>query len=206
MNTQLTAQQGNIKKVKLPSESWKIRSSSGLERSKTNSFKGQIPEMLLKIAELSTKVTFGQLPSTNVNDLSPEGNDPSPKIEEESKPDAELNDEFSPEHNKLPPKIEEVTSQTAELFPEKRRKDSPEILVSSPPDVDEGHKETRVSQTLISPSFSRCSFLSKYGGKLTEAGKNLSDQEMYLLYEDIFKPIDVNAMRANAVFNQLFNI
>lgn len=136
-------------------------------------------------------------------------NEMSPQIEEGSssnihQPDTEVNDVFSPEHNEMSPKIEDVTLRAVELCSRKlKRKVSPEIFIFPPPDIitipseDGGRKGATGSQTVISPSISKCSFLSKYGEKLTDAGKDLSEEELNLLYQDIFKPIDFYAIREN---------
>lgn len=104
MNRQLTS------KMKLTSKSFKLR-LGGKGSSKTNLFKRQMSEMLSGIAEMSMTVTSSQLPSTDIEDLSHEVNDPSTKIEEQSvnvgEPYTESNDMFSHELDELSPKIEE---------------------------------------------------------------------------------------------------
>jgi len=162
--------------------------------------------MLLRVAEMSMKIASVHLPFTEINSPSPEVKNLSPKVEERSQ-DFEIGHpaagliELSTDVNELSSNIEELTSEVFELpCLEKRQHFSAEMFIFPPPHVfttsfdDEEHNETRGSQTVSSPSFEKCSFLLKYGAKLTDAGKQMSDDEMKLLYEDILKPLDFFCM------------
>jgi len=176
------------------------------ELSKAEAFYSQVSGMLLGIAKMSVKIASVQFSFTENNSPSPVVKTLSPKIEEQSQ-DFEIDQpaveliELSTEVNELSSNIEELTSEVFELpCLEIRQHFSAEIFIFLPPHVfttsfeDEEHNETRGSQTVSSPSFEKFSFLLKYGGKLTEPGKQMSDDEMKLLYEDIFKPLDFFSM------------
>ena len=204
MNSQLVAQQEGKKFLRLrflpKPNAWK---SSGDDSSKYQSFNSKLSESLLGIANMSLKVAQVTIPHAEVNDLSTEVHDSLPKFEEL-------------EHH---PKLEETCSKITTPFPDPKFDDLPpedchnlsprkfggqdrveecfaEIFVFPPPEVftipfeDEEFGKASEYQNEVSPSFTTSNFLLKCGGKLTEAGKSLNDWEMYLLYKDIFKPLD----------------
>lgn len=212
MNSQLVAQQEGKKFLRFrflsKPNSWK---SSGDDSSKYQSFNSKLSESLLGIAHMSLKVAQVTIPHAEVNDFSTEVHDSLPKFEELeyhpkleepcSKistpfPDSKC-DNVPPEdcHN-LSPRMERKLSELKFRRQDRVEECLAEIFVFPPPDVftipfeDEEFGEASESQNEVSPSFTRSNFLLKYGGKLTEAGKSFNDWEMYLLYKDIFKPLD----------------
>lgn len=212
MNSQLVAQQEGKKFLRLrflsKPNSWK---SSDDDSSKHQSFNSKLSESLLGIANMSLKVAQVTIPHAEVNDVSTEVHNSLPKFEgleyhpKLEEPCSKINTPFpDPKFDNVPPE------DCHNLSPRMERKLSElkfggqdwveecfaEIFVFPTPDVftipfeDEEFGEASESQNEVSPSFTRSNFLLKYGGKLTEAGKSLNDWEMYLLYKDIFKPLD----------------
>lgn len=212
MNSQLVAQQEGKKFLRLrflsKPNSWK---SSDDDSSKHQSFNSKLSESLLGIANMSLKVAQVTIPHAEVNDVSTEVHNSLPKFEgleyhpKLEEPCSKINTPFpDPKFDNVPPE------DCHNLSPRMERKLSElkfggqdwveecfaEIFVFPPPDVftipfeDEEFGEASESQNEVSPSFTRSNFLLKYGGKLTEAGKSLNDWETYLLYKDIFKPLD----------------
>ena len=212
MNSQLVAQQDGKKFLRFrflsKPNSWK---SSGDDSSKYQSFNSKLSESLLGIANMSLKVAQVTIPHAEVNDFSTEVHDSLPKFEELEyhprleEPCSKIStpfpdpkcDNVPPEdcHN-LSPRMEQKLSELKFGGQDRVEECFAEIFVLPPPDVftipfeDEEFGEASESQNEVSPSFTRSNFLLKYGGKLTEAGKSLNDWEMYLLYKDIFKPLD----------------
>ena len=213
MNSQLVAQQEGKKFLRFrflsKPNSWK---SSGGESSKYQSFNSKLSESLLGIANMSLKVAQVTIPHAEVNDVSTEVHNSLPKFEgleyhpKLEEPCSKINtpfpdpkfDNFIPTedcHN-LSPRMERKLSELKFGGQDRVEECLAEIFVFPPPDVfttpfeDEEFGEASESQNEVSPSFTRSNFLLKYGGKLTEAGKSLNDWEMYLLYKDIFKPLD----------------
>ena len=212
MNSQLVAQQEGKKFQRLrflsKPNSWK---SSGGESTRYQSFNSKLSESLLGIANMSLKVAQVTIPHAEVNDFSTEVHDSLPKFEELEyhpkleEPCSKIStpfpdpkcDNVPPEdwHN-LSPRMERKLSELKFGGQDRVEESFAEIFVFPPPDVftipfeDEEFGEASESQNEVSPSFTRSNFLLKYGGKLTEAGKSLNDWEMYLLYKDIFKPLD----------------
>lgn len=212
MSSQLVAQQEGKKFLRLrflsKPNSWK---SSGDESSKYQSFNSKLSESLLGIANMSLKVAQVTIPHAEVNDFSTEVHDSLPKFEglechpKQEEPCSKIStpfpdpkfDNVPPEdcHN-LSPRMERKLSELKFGGQDRVEECFAEIFVFPPPDVftipfeDEEFGEASESQNEVSPSFTRSNFLLKYGGKLTEAGKSLNDWEMYLLYKDIFKPLD----------------
>ena len=188
--------------------SWK---SSGDESSKYQSFNSKLSESLLGIANMSLKVAQVTIPQAEVNDFSTEVHDSLPKFEELEchpkleQPCSKISTPFpDPKFDNVPPedchnpspRMERKLSELKFGGQDRVEECFAEIFVFPPPDVftipfeDEEFGEASESQNEVSPSFTRSNFLLKYGGKLTEAGKSLNDWEMYLLYKDIFKPLD----------------
>ena len=212
MNSQLVAQQEGKKFLRFrflsKPNGWK---SSGDESSKYQSFNSKLSESLLGIAHMSLKVAQVTIPHAEVNDFSTAVHDSLPKFEELEyhpkleEPCSKIStpfpdpkcDNVPPEdcHN-LSPRMERKLSELKFGGQDRVEECFAEIFVLPPPDVftipfeDEEFGEASESQNEVSPSFTRSNFLLKYGGKLTEAGKSLNDWEMYLLYKDIFKPLD----------------
>ena len=205
MNSQLVAQQEGKKFLRFrflsKPNSWK---SSGDDSSKYQSFNSKLSESLLGIANMSLKVAQVTIPHAEVKDFSTEVHDSLPKFEELEyhpkleEPCSKISTPFpDPKCDNVPPEDCHNLSPRMKFGGQDRVKECfAEIFVFPSPDVftipfeDEEFGEASESQNEVSPSFTRSNFLLKYGGKLTEAGKSLNDWEMYLLYKDIFKPLD----------------
>ncbi|KAJ7372352.1 hypothetical protein OS493_019797 [Desmophyllum pertusum] len=104
------------------------------------------------------------------------------------------NSEQSTKKDELPPQDYEVVPTKAdELFPDQAVELSSEPGVSPAPDGQVHHKESETPRRKTERERNE-SFISKRGIKLTAAAKELSDEKWNLLYEDIFKPLDVYAI------------
>ena len=214
MNSRLVAQQKGKKFLRFrflsKSNSWKSSGDDISKYVKCQSFNSKLSESLLGIADMSVKVAQVTIPHAEVNDLSTEVHDSSPKVEELEydpkleEPCSKINMPLAhPKFKNLPPEDCHILSPRMERklsvlkFEEQDRVEEcfAEIFIFPPPDVfttpfeDEDIDKASESEDEVSPSFTTSDFLLKYGGKLTAAGKSLNDREMYLLYQDIFKPL-----------------
>ena len=199
MNTLSTGQQGKSWNARLPSffksNSWKI-GLSGDEQREAKPFHSKKSDMFLEVAELSLKTTVVKSSKQAIN-----GVNENSLISEEQSPKGEQVDtsivQPPTESTDLPGKVKELSPETEELtakFVELRSKANRKMSaegVSVTSFEDKNPKETKDCRILSPPNFQKGNFVSKYGGKLTEAGKNMSEQEMKLLYEDIFQPLDI---------------
>ena len=220
MNTRSTGQRGKSWNTRLPSffksNSWKI-GLRGEEQKESKPFRSKTSEMFLGLAELPLKTTIvksSKQAINGVNEKSLISKEQSPKGEKVYSSIVQPATEFTDLPGKvkeLSPKTEELTAKFVELRSKENRKMSAENVTFVPQDVsatsfeDKNPKETKdcriVSpkktkdcRIVSPPSFQKCYFVLKYGEKLTEAGKNMSEQEMKLLYEDIFKPVDIYSL------------
>ena len=206
MNTLSTGQQGKSWNARLPSffksNSWKI-GLSGDEQKEAKPFHSKMSDMFLGVAELSLKTTVVESSKqaiNGVNENSLISEEQSPKGEQVYtsivRPATEFTD-LPGKVKELSPETEELTAKFVELRSKENRKMSAENVTFVPQDVsatsfeDKNPKEAKDCRSVSPPSFQKCNFVLKYGGKLTEAGKNMSEQEMKLLYEDIFQPLDI---------------
>lgn len=103
------------------------------------------------------------------------------------------NSEQSTKKDELPPQDNEVVPKADELFPDQAVELSSEPGVSSAPDGQVHPKESETPRRKTEREQNE-SLISKRGIKLTAAAKELSDEKWSLLYEDIFKPLDVYAI------------
>lgn len=209
MNTRSTGQQGKSWNTRLPSlfksNRWKI-GLRGDEQKESKPFHSKTSEMFLGVRELPLKTTIGKSSKqaiNGVNENSLISEEQSPKGEQVYSSIIQPATEFIDLPGKvkeLSPKTEELTAKFVELRSKENRKMSAENVTFVPQDVsatsfeDKNPKKTKHCRIVSPPSFQKCNFVLKYGGKLTEAGKNMSEQEMKLLYEDIFKPVDIYSL------------
>ena len=123
---------------------------------------------------------------------------------EEPLPDDER---LSSEYDILSRQIKKIhTTETEEKMPTKtERLPSETQRVETPPELTEAEISAFTPQQSPSnggrrkfcantPCAKRYSFLLDHGVQLTEAAKDLSDEQMNLLWEDIFKPLDFSSI------------